>query len=369
MPATTLSKRLGIDEAELLGIDIAPSALERAALTAWATEGSDLIVSVGQDLVEGLDQHIMEAARAGTLARDLRQIVQDRLGISERHALFIARDQIAKLNGKITEAAQVSAGLTRYRWRSSNDQRTRPDHLALDGTIQEWSSPPIVDQKTGRREHPGGDFSCRCVALAVLDGEDEKEQPSLTRRPDVEDLAVSPYSPEQDEAARSFLGRGRAATVTPAPRAAPTRRASRAAPVVPVVPPPVRATAPTPKPPPPSRPASAPVAAAAKAPKRSAPSPSRAAVDVPEELAQLPQQLRTLARELSVQAQTLQGVKQFGGFKTLETAREGVENLVAEGLVTKRGELYAVTDRYREIVAKRRAGETDDDLMRGILGL
>lgn len=172
IPRTEVALRLGLDTAVVVGLDIAPTLAEQTALTAWARTGTDLIVSVGQELVAGLDEHIQEAARSGRLTSDLRQVVMDRLGVSERHAQLIARDQIAKLNGKITEATHKAAGIARYKWRSSRDQRTRPDHRALDGTIQRWDDPPVVDTRSGRRAHPGDDFQCRCVAIPVVDDED-----------------------------------------------------------------------------------------------------------------------------------------------------------------------------------------------------
>lgn len=169
VPRAEVALRLGVEVPLVLGVDIAPTLAEQAALTTWSRDGTGLIKTVGQDLVAGLDAEIAEAARKGTLTRDLKRIVDDRLGVGDRHAQFIARDQIAKLNGKITEATHKAAGITSYKWRASRDQRTRPDHRALDGTIQRWDTPPVVDQRTGRLGHPGDDFQCRCVAIPVVD--------------------------------------------------------------------------------------------------------------------------------------------------------------------------------------------------------
>jgi uncharacterized protein with gpF-like domain len=40
-------------------------------------------------------------------------------------------------------------------------------HRALDKTLQLWSDPPVVAISKGveRHAHPGGDYSCRCVAV------------------------------------------------------------------------------------------------------------------------------------------------------------------------------------------------------------
>lgn len=163
------SERLGLDVEELIGIDVAPTLAEQAALRAWAKEGTDLITTVGQEIVAGLDEHIADAARRGVLTSDLRQIVADRLGVGQRHAQLIARTEIARLNSQITESTQKAAGITRYKWRSSRDQRTRERHRELDGTIQEWAHPPEGAGPYGEPAHPGQSPNCRCVAIPVVD--------------------------------------------------------------------------------------------------------------------------------------------------------------------------------------------------------
>ena len=166
----------------LLGIDIAPTAQDREILTRWSREGTDLIRSVGQDLVTGLDEHVVDLARSGRPLSDLAKVVQERLGVAERHAAFIARDQVAKLNSALTESTQRAAGVTHYRWRSSNDQRVRPMHHALDGSIHAWNDPPVTNED-GDRNNPGEDYQCRCVAIPVLDEDAQPRVPKPLRAP------------------------------------------------------------------------------------------------------------------------------------------------------------------------------------------
>src|SRR5690606_6578233 len=92
---------------------------------------------------------------------------------------FTAREQIGKLNPKIQQERQQALGAETYIWRTSKDSRVRESHRALDGTRHRWDNPPIVDERTGRRAHPGEDFQCRCRAemdvdavLAALEAED-----------------------------------------------------------------------------------------------------------------------------------------------------------------------------------------------------
>jgi SPP1 gp7 family putative phage head morphogenesis protein len=109
--------------------------------------------------------------KAGIRVEEVRAKLEERLGVVRSRAELIARDQTLKLYGQIQEARQTDAGIEEYTWSTSEDERVRSRHQALDGTTQRWDSPPIVDERTGRRAHPGGDFQCRCSAVPVLPSE------------------------------------------------------------------------------------------------------------------------------------------------------------------------------------------------------
>lgn len=83
-------------------------------------------------------------------------------GASDARAELIARDQTLKLNGQINEARQRAAGVEEYTWSTVGDDRVRSTHRAHEGKVFRWDSPP---SDTG---HPGQDFQCRCVPIAVL---------------------------------------------------------------------------------------------------------------------------------------------------------------------------------------------------------
>lgn len=136
---------------------------------------------------------ILENAEINALQIDvLRKQIQDNFKVSESKAELLARDQTLKLNGEITQVRQTNAGITQYMWTTSRDERVRPDHEELEGTIQAWAIKPIVDQKTGRTGHPGEDYQCRCTAFPILEelGERGKEealssiQSNLAARPE-----------------------------------------------------------------------------------------------------------------------------------------------------------------------------------------
>ncbi len=101
---------------------------------------------------------------------ELKSQLKDAADVSDSRAELIARDQVLKFNGQVNKARQQMAGITQYVWSTSQDERVRPDHAELEGETFDWNNPPVVDQKTGRRDHPGNDFQCRCVAVAVVPG-------------------------------------------------------------------------------------------------------------------------------------------------------------------------------------------------------
>jgi len=105
--------------------------------------------------------------KIGARHEDLASEIEHALGVRKSKARFIARDQVLKLNGKITQATQTSVGIVEYEWVTAGDDDVRDTHEELNGTIQRWDTPPVVSED-GRQEHPGGDYQCRCVALAII---------------------------------------------------------------------------------------------------------------------------------------------------------------------------------------------------------
>jgi SPP1 gp7 family putative phage head morphogenesis protein len=59
--------------------------------------------------------------------------------------------------------------VTQYRWSTGRDERVRESHRDLEESVHSWDDPPVVDDKTGRRAHPGQDYQCRCVPIPMVD--------------------------------------------------------------------------------------------------------------------------------------------------------------------------------------------------------
>lgn len=164
------------DHKRVTGLDpeANPKQLRRMA-EGFRKRNIDLITSIDVESFSQLEKDLRAALSKGTRVETLAKMLEDRyvnpvdtkgrpVNIAARSRL-IARDQVLKHNGQLTKALQTDAGIDRYVWRASNDERVRDEHAALDGLVFQWSDPP-------RPGHPGEDYQCRCHAEPVIPGVD-----------------------------------------------------------------------------------------------------------------------------------------------------------------------------------------------------
>lgn len=139
---------------------------QKVARSVWVQENIELIRSIRSQTLEKirykLGDMVTEAAEKQTLAAQLSEAIQDIAHNNRNRADLIARDQIGKLNGRLTQLRQQSAGITKYKWSTSKDERVRPAHEAREGKVYEWAHPPADG-------NPGYPIRCRCVAVPVID--------------------------------------------------------------------------------------------------------------------------------------------------------------------------------------------------------
>lgn len=161
---------------ETIGIDILEDYYNgdfyKDALEAWTQENVDLIKTIPHEALSKMRDIVLDGYRNGKTTTQIVKEIQKEYGDSRGHARFIARDQISKLNSQITQKQQRDAGVSEYEWSDSGDSRVRSGHHRLNGHRFRWDDPPVVDDRTGRRCHPGEDYQCRCVALPVFDIDD-----------------------------------------------------------------------------------------------------------------------------------------------------------------------------------------------------
>lgn len=167
--------KLDIDNAkviaDLIGVDVRRLGISHI-VDQFRESTIRLVEDAGRSYAKQV-REVFEAPGAHNLrVEELRDQLEKCADVSTSRADLIARDQVLKMNGQITASRQQRAGITQYEWSTSQDERVRDTHAALEGTIQDWNNPPVVDEKTGRTAHPGGDYQCRCVAVAIIPGLD-----------------------------------------------------------------------------------------------------------------------------------------------------------------------------------------------------
>lgn len=158
----------------VLGIDVMQSEpwLEPASRT-FTRQNVALIKSIPQRYFGEIEQLVIGAARGGRRVEDLQRDIADRYDVSESRAALIARDQVGKWNGELTRRRHEDLGLTRYRWRTSMDERVRgrpdglypkayPSHWDREGKIYSYDEPPDGG-------NPGEDYQCRCFPEPVFE--------------------------------------------------------------------------------------------------------------------------------------------------------------------------------------------------------
>lgn len=162
-----IKKSLGIDIRQ----DFFKGRFYDRMIKKWAKDNTDLITRLPYSSIDRVKKVVQNLYGKGLTLKDLRSVIANSVGIDERYAQFLAVDQVAKLNCDIAKQQQTSIGVKRYKWSTSKDARVRKSHRVLHGKIFEWDNPPIVDEKRGRKCHPGQDYRCRCVAIPVFDKE------------------------------------------------------------------------------------------------------------------------------------------------------------------------------------------------------
>ena len=129
---------------------------------AFTARNAALIKSIPAQSATKIETIIRTGVEAGETSATLAGKIQKELRSTRNRAKLIARDQINKFNGALTELRQTAVGVEEYIWSTSNDERVRFNHQSKDGKIFNWNNPP---SDTG---HPGEDIQCRCVAIPVF---------------------------------------------------------------------------------------------------------------------------------------------------------------------------------------------------------
>lgn len=135
---------------------------EADRITAWVHENVALIKDLGDKPLREIERLVTRAHAAGNRHETLARDIAAKLGEAEDRARRIARDQIGKLNGRISADRHQRMGLTRFRWRTCRDPKVRPTHRELEGKEFFYTRPPLIGL-------PGQPICCRCHDEPIFD--------------------------------------------------------------------------------------------------------------------------------------------------------------------------------------------------------
>ncbi len=129
-------------------------------LDIFIDEHIGLIKSVQREHLEKISLAIKRGLREGRLQKDITKDIRQMTHISKRRAQLIARNAPLQYSGALTRHHQMSAGIKKYRWQTSLDERVRSSHRSRNNTIYSWDGPG---------PHPRSEVNCRCDAMPVLE--------------------------------------------------------------------------------------------------------------------------------------------------------------------------------------------------------
>lgn len=139
----------------------------------WVKDNAALIVSQPREVAERCGAIVQEMLPNGARWETIAKRLEDEHGIARRRAALIARDQVSKYNADLNRMQQQACGIEFFQWRGAMDNRERPSHVALEGTVWSWENPPLIGA-------PGEPIQCRCSAIAVTSDQLKRQAATMT---------------------------------------------------------------------------------------------------------------------------------------------------------------------------------------------
>ena len=134
-----------------------------------------LVEDAGRDYAAQVREVFDDPENYGLTSNELKERLLERGSVSESRAELIARDQTTKYNAALTRDRHEKAGITRYRWSGSLDERERPAHRELEGKTFDYDDPPVTND-AGETNNPGEDICCRCIAIGIIDVDEDADE-------------------------------------------------------------------------------------------------------------------------------------------------------------------------------------------------
>lgn len=136
-------------------------------------ENAKLISSLPLEAATTLTDEITKAQNNGARPKTLAKMAAKRFPeLVKSRVNLISRTETAKASTALTQARCERLSIQWYQWETSQDQRTRKSHKAMDGVIVPWSSAPSPEALIGEPSYgnynAGEIFNCRCLIIPIL---------------------------------------------------------------------------------------------------------------------------------------------------------------------------------------------------------
>ncbi len=153
-----------------------PEKWKPSILRGWANENAKRVSKVSAGFRKKLVASVVDGVREGKGLPEIvasiraRFVSGEEAEKSERALVNIARDQTAKLQGRLTKERHLELGLKVYKWKTTQDERVRESHAERHDerfTYESAIEPQLrengmkVDDLDG---HPSEPPNCRCYA-------------------------------------------------------------------------------------------------------------------------------------------------------------------------------------------------------------
>lgn len=110
------------------------------------------------DRVRDIQNRAVQAVINGERPDALYQMIMESGDVASSRAKMIARTEIGRATGALTQARALSIGSEGYWWRIEG-AGTRPSHWNMKDKFVRWDNPPTLDGMTG---HAGCLPNCKC---------------------------------------------------------------------------------------------------------------------------------------------------------------------------------------------------------------
>ena len=129
-------------------------------------ENLSYVQNIKDEYYANMQRIIYQGIKKDQSVSDIAEQLQKQIGMTKNRAEFVAVDQTGTIFGQLTARRHQEAGIKRFRWQTSEDEKVRKTHRELADRVFNYDDPPSIGL-------PGEDYRCRCVATPVFDGEDE----------------------------------------------------------------------------------------------------------------------------------------------------------------------------------------------------